>query len=91
MKISSNFGDFKIIQTIQNKDQLLVIGTWADLVKFFDSARTFLVNKPKRLFGLYICKQECAEFLVKLLQNLDHKEYEKLNMESDFFDKHYFA
>ncbi|WP_026956396.1 hypothetical protein [Algoriphagus vanfongensis] len=91
MKISSTFGNFRIIQTIQNKDQLLVIGTWADLVKLFDSGRTFLVNKPEQLFGVYLCKQECAEFLVKLLQDIDYKEFEKLKMEQNLFDKHYLA
>lgn len=81
MKISSLQGDFKIIQTIKNRDELLVLGSWKDLVRIFDSGRTFLVNKSESLFGIYLCKQECAEFMNKIIQDIDYHEWEDFNIE----------
>ncbi len=81
MKISSLQGDFKIIQTIKNRDELLVLGAWKDLVRMFDSSRTFLVNKSESLFGIYLCKQECAEFMNKIIQDIDYHEWEDFKIE----------
>lgn len=91
MKISSAIGEFKIIQTLKNRDELLVLGSWKDLVKLFDSSRTFLVNKSEGLFGIYLCKQECAEFLTNILKNIDYHEWEDFRMESVFKETRYLA
>ena len=81
MKISSLNGSFKIIQTVKNQDELLVLGTWADLVKIFDSKRTFCVDKKEGLFGIYVCKQECAELMAYLVQNIDYHEWEDFTID----------
>ncbi len=81
MKIASSNGNFKIIQTIKNRDELLILGTWTNLVKHFGSARTFLVNQKESLFGIYVCKQECSEFMTKLIQDIDYHEWEDLKMD----------
>ncbi|WPR74616.1 hypothetical protein [Algoriphagus sp. NG3] len=76
MKISSSKGRFKVIQTIKNRDELLILGSWSDLVRIFDSNRTFLVNKQESIFGIFLCKQECAEFMTKIIQEIDYHEWE---------------
>lgn len=81
MKISSTKGNFKIIQTLKNRDELLILGSWNDLVGLFDSGRTFLINRADSLFGIYICKQECAEFMTKIIQDIDYHEWEDFRME----------
>jgi hypothetical protein len=81
MKISSINGSFKIIQTVKNRDELLVLGSWLDLVKVFDSGRIFCVEKKEGLFGIYLCKQECAELMAHLIQNIDYHEWEDFNMD----------
>lgn len=81
MKISSLNGTFKIIQTVKNQDELLVLGAWADLVKIFDSKRTFCVDRKEGLFGIYLCKQECADLMVHLVQTIDYHEWEDFALE----------
>mgnify|MGYP006205758671 CR=1 FL=1 len=81
MKISSLNGSFKIIQTVKNQDELLVLGSWSDLVKIFDSKRTFCVNRKDGLFGIYLCKQECADLMVYLVQHIDYHEWEDFALE----------
>ncbi|MBN3581130.1 hypothetical protein JYB64_01950 [Algoriphagus aestuarii] len=81
MKITSSKGNFKIIQTIKNRDELLILGTWPDISKLFDSSRTFLVNKAEGLFGIYICKQECQDFISHLMLEIDYNEWEDFRME----------
>ena len=81
MKISSLQGNFKIIQTIKNRDELLVLGSWKDLVRMFDSSRTFLVNRSESLFGIYLCKQECAEFMNKIIKEIDYHEWEDFKID----------
>ncbi|PZX59805.1 hypothetical protein LV84_01014 [Algoriphagus ratkowskyi] len=85
MKISSLQGEFKVIQTIKNRDELLVLGSWKDLVQMFDSSRTFLVNKSESLFGIYLCKQECAEFMNKIIQGIDYHEWEDFKIEKPIY------
>ncbi len=91
MKISSLQGDFKIIQTIKNQDELLVLGAWKDLVRMFDSNRTFLVNKNESLFGIYLCKQECAEFMNKIIQEIDYHEWEDFKIEKPTYQNQFQA
>jgi len=91
MKISSPTGDFKIIQTIKNRDELLVLGSWQNLVKVFDSNRTFLVNKSDSLFGIYLCKQECAEFMNKIIQEIDYHEWEDFKIDKPTYQNQFQA
>ncbi|SFO19268.1 hypothetical protein SAMN04488519_104235 [Algoriphagus ornithinivorans] len=91
MKISSAVGEFKILQTVKNRDELLVLGSWNDLVRLFDSSRTFLVNRTENLFGLYLCKQECADFLTKILQQIDNQDSEDFRIEKSLTEKRYLA
>lgn len=81
MKIASLHGNFKIIQTIKNRDELLILGNWNELVKIFDSKRAFLVDKSTSLFGVYICKQECADFMCRIIQDIDYNEWEDFKIE----------
>ncbi|SFT74515.1 hypothetical protein SAMN04489724_1979 [Algoriphagus locisalis] len=91
MKISSLQGDFKVIQTIKNRDELLVLGSWKDLVRMFDSNRTFLVNRNESLFGIYLCKQECAEFMNKIIQEIDYHEWEDFKIDKPSFNNQFHA
>lgn len=91
MKISSPTGDFKIIQTIKNRDELLILGSWQNLVKVFDSNRTFLVNKNESLFGIYLCKQECAEFMNKIIQEIDYHEWEDFKIDKPSYQNQFQA
>ncbi|PZX46364.1 hypothetical protein [Algoriphagus chordae] len=91
MKISSPIGDFKIIQTIKNRDELLILGSWQNLVKAFDSSRTFLVNRNDSLFGIYVCKQECAEFMNKIIQDIDYHEWEDFKIEKPIYQNQFQA
>ncbi|MEB2779453.1 hypothetical protein [Algoriphagus persicinus] len=91
MKISCLQGDFKIIQTIKNRDELLVLGSWKNLVRIFDSSRTFLVNKSESLFGIYLCKQECAEFMNKIIQDIDYHEWEDFKIEKPTYHNQFQA
>lgn len=77
MKIISAHGNFKIIQTIKNRDELLVLSSWANLIKQFGSERPFMVNQKESVFGIYICKQECSVFMSKLIQDIDYYEWEE--------------
>ncbi|WP_339874804.1 hypothetical protein [uncultured Algoriphagus sp.] len=85
MKISSYQGNFKVIQTIKNRDELLVLGSWKDLVRMFDSSRTFLVNKSESLFGIYLCKQECAEFVNRIIKDIDYHEWEDFKVDKTVY------
>ncbi|MEN2281746.1 hypothetical protein AAGF08_06365 [Algoriphagus sp. SE2] len=81
MKITSPKGNFKIIQTIKNRDELLILGSWTDIVGQFESDRTFLVNKAEGLFGIYLSKQECNEFINQLMMAIDYNEWEDFRLE----------
>ena len=81
MKITSPKGNFKIIQTIKNRDELLILGSWSDIVNQFESDRTFLVNKSEGLFGIYLCKKECNDFINQLMMSIDYNEWEDFRME----------
>jgi hypothetical protein len=81
MKIASSKGNFKIIQTKINQDELLVLGSWSDIVRHFGSTRAFLINREQSSFGIYVCKQECAEFMSKLIQDLDTNDWEDLTLD----------
>jgi hypothetical protein len=81
MKITSSKGNFKIIQTKKNQDELLILGTWMDIVRHFGSTRAFLINREESSFGIYVCKQECAEFMSKLIQDLDSNDWEDFSMD----------
>lgn len=81
MKVISSKGNFKIIQTKKNQDELLILGTWMDIVRHFGSTRAFLINLEESSFGIYVCKQECAEFMSKLIQDLDSNDWEDFSMD----------
>ena len=91
MKISTQKGNFKIIQTIKNRDELLVLGSWIDIVNSFESKRAFLVNKEQGLFGIYLCKQECNSFISKLMQGIDYNEWEDFKLEDQNSFQKYLA
>lgn len=91
MKITSIKGSFKVIQTIKNRDELLVLGSWIDLVRIFDSRRVFLVNKQESVFGIFLCKQECAEFMAKIIQEIDYNEWEDFTLDQPVLLKHFQA
>lgn len=91
MKISSLQGDFKIIQTTKNRDELLVLGSRKDLVRIFDSSRTFLVTRNESLFGIYLCKQECAEFMNRIIQEIDCLKWEDFKVHKPIFNNQFQA
>jgi hypothetical protein len=81
MKITCSKGNFKIIQMKANQDELLVLGSWSDLVRCFGSIRVFLINREESTFGIYVCKQECADFMSKLIQDMDCSNWEDFTMD----------
>lgn len=81
MKITCSKGNFKIIQTRVNQDELLVLGTWSDIVRHFGSTRAFLINRKESSFGVYVCKQECSEFMSKLIQDIDSNDWEEFTID----------
>lgn len=91
MKISSALGDFKIIQTASNKDELLILGSWNDLVMSFDSTRAFMVCRDTKLFGVYLCKQECVEFMTKAIQQIDTQCWDGMNKSAALEHSKYLA
>jgi hypothetical protein len=81
MKITSSKGNFTIIQTKKNHDELLVLGSWMDIVRQFGSSRAFLINQKESSFGIYVCKQECAEFMSKLIQDMDCNDWQDFTVD----------
>ncbi|EPA00061.1 hypothetical protein A33Q_0229 [Indibacter alkaliphilus LW1] len=82
MKISSTFGDFKIIQSISKSDELLMMSDWESLVRIFDSKRVFMVSKKDRVFGAYLGRQECSEIFCKLLKNIELLDLDSVSIEN---------
>jgi len=64
MKISLVKRKFKIISKRRWTRELLVLGSWSEIVRHFGSIRVFLIN-PRRLplLEFYVCKQECADLV----------------------------
>ncbi len=85
MKISTSIGTYKIIQTIRNQDELLILSSWESLARLFKSQRIFLVNKKESIFGTYLGKQECAETLLELVKKIDYRDWDQLNLKKDNF------
>ncbi len=83
MNITTSRGSYQIIQTVKNQDELLILANWMDLARLFDSKRIFLVNKKESLFGIYLCKQECAQKLFELIKNIDYKDWDHLNLDNE--------
>ncbi|UJP65628.1 hypothetical protein [Mongoliitalea daihaiensis] len=79
MQITTTYGTFKIIQLVSDKDELLMVSKWDSLVRIFESKRVFRLNQDDTSFGVYLCKQECAEILNHLIKTLDYKEWENFH------------
>jgi len=79
MQITTSFGTFKIIQLVSDKDELLIVSKWDSLVHLFESKRVFRLNQEDPSFGVYLCKQECAEILNHLIKTLDYRDWDQLN------------
>lgn len=89
MNIECTFGKFKIIKTLANKDELLILSQWDCLVKVFENSRIFLVNKKDAIFGVYTQQNEFLETLSKLIQQIDYRDWDHLHLGADqFFEKH---
>ncbi|AFL84141.1 hypothetical protein Belba_1529 [Belliella baltica DSM 15883] len=85
MEITCTFGSFKIMQTMENKDELLIVSKWKSLSKVFGSSRIFMINKKESVFGVYVCKQECAETLIELIKSIDYRDWEHFKINSEIF------
>lgn len=85
MDITCTYGAYKIIQTIKNRDELLILSEWGSLNRLFESSRIFLINKKKALFGVYLCKQECAQKIIDLMENIDYQDWDQLKPDSVHF------
>jgi hypothetical protein len=88
MKISTSFGTYKIIQTLRNQDELLILSKWDSLTRLFDREKIFLVNPKESIFGTYMGKQECAIALLELIKHIDYRDWDHLDLEKEnFFGK----
>ncbi|MCH7405373.1 hypothetical protein [Belliella aquatica] len=85
MEITCTFGSFKIMQTMENKDELLIISKWKSLSKVFGSSRIFMINKEDSIFGVYVCKQECAETLIELIKSIDYRDWDHFKISNEIF------
>ncbi|MCH7413283.1 hypothetical protein MM213_07305 [Belliella sp. R4-6] len=91
MEITCAFGTFKVVQTVKNKDELLIISKWKSLCSVFGSNRIFLINKKEEIFGIYICKQECAEKLINLIKSIEYKDWDQFKISSEIFSSRMLA
>lgn len=87
MNIHCTFGMFKIIQSVSNEDELLVLSEWESLKKLFEASRIFLVNNNDAVFGVYLAKKECLEAMNKMIKNIDYRDWDHLKLDKD----HYYA
>lgn len=85
MKISTSFGTYKIIQTLRNHDELLILSRWDSLTRLFDSEKIFLVNPKESIFGAYLGKQECASTLLELIKHIDYRDWDHLDLDKESF------
>ncbi|WP_373520030.1 hypothetical protein [Aquiflexum sp.] len=85
MNIDCTFGKFKIIQTVSDDEELLILSKWDCLKNFFASSRIFLVNQKEAVFGVYLNKKECLETIDVLIKNIDYKDWDNLHLGSDHF------
>jgi len=83
MNIECTFGKFKIIQTVTNDEELLILSKWDCLNNFFASSRIFLVNQKDAVFGVYLNKMECIETISELIKNINYKDWDHLHLGSD--------
>lgn len=83
MNIECTFGKFKIIQTVADHEELLILSKWDSLKFFFASSRIFLVNQKDAVFGVYLNKKECIETIGELIKNINYKDWDHLHLESD--------
>lgn len=83
MNIECTFGRFKIIQTVADKEELLILSKWDCLKNFFASSRIFLVNQKDAVFGVYLNKKECLETISELIKNIDYKDWDSLHLGKD--------
>jgi hypothetical protein len=74
---------FKIIQSVSNEDELLVLSQWESLKKLFEANRIFLVNNNDAVFGVYLAKKECLEAMNKMIKNIDYRDWDHLKLEKD--------
>lgn len=85
MEIKCSFGSFKIVQTMKNKDELLILSNWKSLCSIFGSNRIFLINKNEEVFGIYICKQECAEKLINLIKTIEYSDWDQIKITNEMY------
>jgi hypothetical protein len=83
MNIECTFGKFKIIQTVADNEELLILSKWECLKNFFASSRIFMVNQKEAVFGVYLNKKECLETINELIKNIDYKDWDHLHLGSD--------
>jgi len=83
MIIECTFGKFKIIQTVNNDEELLILSKWDCLKNFFASSRIFLVDQKDAVFGVFLNKKECIETITELIKNINYKDWDHLHLESD--------
>lgn len=83
MNIECTFGKFKIIQTVTNDEELLILSKWDCLKNFFASSRIFLVDQKDAVFGVYLNKKECIETIGELIKHIDYKDWDHLHLGTD--------
>lgn len=85
MNIHCTFGMFKIIQSVSNEDELLVLSGWESLKKLFEENRIFLVNNNDAVFGVYLAKKECLDAMGVMIKNIDYRDWDHLKLEKDHY------
>ena len=85
MNIHCTFGMFKIIQSVSNEDELLVLSQWESLKKLFEAKRIFLVNTDDAVFGVYLAKNECLDAMNEMIKNIDYRDWDHLKLENDHY------
>ena len=83
MNIQCGFGKFKIIQSVSDKDELLVLSKWESLKHLFEASRIFMIDKRDAVFGVYLKKRECLEAINQMLKNIDYKDWDHLQVDQE--------
>jgi hypothetical protein len=85
MNIHCTFGIFKIIQSVSNEDELLVLSEWESLKNCLKPSRIFLVNNNDAVLGFISAKKECLDAMNEMIKNIDYRDWDHLKLEKDHF------
>ncbi|AGA79956.1 hypothetical protein Echvi_3744 [Echinicola vietnamensis DSM 17526] len=77
MLITSTNGFLSVVNSPSNGDHLLVRAKCkTDLSRLFDERRIHPIQHETFNFGIFLCKQEFADTLIKMIKCIDYTNFE---------------